>query len=96
MGGDEFAVIFPSASREEVNARCAEIMSTFAIPFMFETVSIRLGASLGVAQAPEQGRTMRELLAAADRALYNMKAEHRAQAASGHRPRIAGLERSAA
>ncbi len=96
MGGDEFAVIFQSASREEVNARCTEIMSTFAIPFMFESISIRLGASLGFAQAPEQGRTMRELLAAADHALYEMKAEHRAQAASGHRPRIAGLERSAA
>lgn len=96
MGGDEFAIIFAKASREEVSARCAEIMASFAIPFLFDDVSIRLGASLGLSHAPEQGQSIRELLAAADHALYEVKAEHRAQAASGHRPRIAGVDRSAA
>ncbi len=96
MGGDEFAIIFATGNHDEVSARCTEIMETFAIPFLFNDVSFRLGASLGVSRAPSHGQTIRELLAAADRALYIMKAEHRAQAAYGQRPRIAALDLSAA
>ncbi|MBK8629753.1 MAG: diguanylate cyclase [Sphingomonadales bacterium] len=96
MGGDEFAVIFAADQTTDVNNRCADIMATFAIPFTYEGVSIRLGASMGLAQAPDDGQSIREVLATADRALYVVKAEHRAQAASGQRPRIAGVKRSAA
>ncbi|HMT43255.1 MAG TPA: diguanylate cyclase [Chakrabartia sp.] len=95
MGGDEFAVIFKATERGQVEARCSDIMATFAIPFTFETAPIRLGASLGMSQAPDDGTTIRALLAAADRRLYQVKAEHRAQAASSHKPRIA-VDRSAA
>jgi diguanylate cyclase (GGDEF)-like protein len=92
MGGDEFAVIFAADQTADVNNRCADIMATFT----YEGVSIRLGASMGLAQAPDDGQSIREVLATADRALYVVKAEHRAQAASGQRPRIAGVKRSAA
>jgi diguanylate cyclase (GGDEF)-like protein len=78
LGGDEFAIIVRSApSRSEVDARATAIVEAIARPYEIDGCQIRSSVSLGIAIAPEHGRSADELLVAADIALYAVKAHHR-------------------
>jgi diguanylate cyclase (GGDEF)-like protein len=75
-GGDEFAVILPATSAHEARLVGERILraladNPFAAP---DHGPIPVTASIGTAAFPGQGRTPRELIAAADRALYRVKA----------------------
>lgn len=75
LGGDEFALVLTNtAQRDEVQAvlaRClAAVQQDLALP---QGATVRVGCSIGVALAPEQGEEAQGLLSAADAAMYAAK-----------------------
>lgn len=75
LGGDEFAVIQPLArGRDDAFSLAQRIIDTLSEPFNVEGVNITIGASVGLAFAPEDGTSADELIKAADIALYSAKA----------------------
>ncbi|MBL8588028.1 MAG: EAL domain-containing protein [Methylobacteriaceae bacterium] len=79
LGGDEFAVITrgPQAA-QRAEGLAAEIIATLAEPFDIDGHHLVIGASVGVAVGPADGRDPDELLKASDIALYRAKSEGRA------------------
>ena len=74
LGGDEFAVVqLPAPDRPSCTALAQETVSALAQPFGVGGATVRIGASVGIAWAPEHGSTAAELLQAADLALYEAK-----------------------
>jgi len=69
FGGEEFCVVMPGA--DAATAAGVADRARFAIAHV--TAEHPITASVGVASAPEHGRTPPDLLAAADRALYEAK-----------------------
>jgi diguanylate cyclase (GGDEF)-like protein len=78
-GGDEFAVILPETDADEAAHAAHRILETFRDqPFVGEQRGpVPIAASIGTATFPAAGRTATELIAAADRALYQVKREGR-------------------
>ncbi|APG85583.1 diguanylate cyclase/phosphodiesterase (GGDEF & EAL domains) with PAS/PAC sensor(s) [Sinorhizobium americanum CCGM7] len=78
LGGDEFAIIRPLATSFNEAVRLAQrIIDTLCEPFTIEGVSATIGASIGIAFAPDDGSSADELIKAADIALYNAKSSGR-------------------
>ncbi len=73
MGGDEFAVLLPSADHTSAMAAARRIIEVFDYPFALGEHAIYAQASLGVALYPEHGQTLDELARAADVAMYQAK-----------------------
>jgi diguanylate cyclase (GGDEF)-like protein len=80
-GGEEFTMILPRCSWETANARAAELqtrVSRILIPAIDADVAPKPPTlSIGIATSPEHGITSKDLLRAADKALYAAKAEGR-------------------
>ena len=78
-GGDEFAVILPETDADEAAHAAHRIVEAFRDqPFVGEQRGpVPIAASIGTATFPAAGRTATELIAAADRALYQVKREGR-------------------
>ena len=73
IGGDELAVILLDSGAERA-ARVAERLSaTLHDPFVLDMVSVRIGASIGIALAPGHAVDADELMRCADRAMYRSK-----------------------
>ena len=74
-GGDEFAIILPETDGDEARRAAERILEAFREKaFVGEQRGpVPIGASIGVATYPADGRTATELIAAADRALYRVK-----------------------
>jgi diguanylate cyclase (GGDEF)-like protein len=74
-GGDEFAVLLPGSSLEEAAAVAQQIRHTFVSACHAEGISARYSRlSIGVGSlVPAAGGHMRDLVAAADEALYRAK-----------------------
>lgn len=84
-GGEEFCLVFPDARAEDAAARITALQAAFA-QVRVCSGGDELGGfafSAGVADFPACGRTRDELIAAADRALYEAKAAGRACVRSG-------------
>ncbi len=76
MGGDEFAVILPRTNIEQAHLaaeRFSKAIKALPINFPFP-----VSASIGFALYPEHGDSAESLLAFADRAMYQAKAESHA------------------
>ena len=85
--GDEFVVVLPACERPEADRRALHIQRALDA---LETepragVCLRPAISVGVAVSPEDGHTYDELLAAADRRMYEDKQHRRA---SGRRMQV--------
>ena len=81
MGGDEFAIIQRGISNSaETVALAARLLPLIAEPYVIEGHSHVVGASIGMAQAPADGRTAELLLQRADVALYRAKSNGRSSA----------------
>ncbi len=89
-GGDEFAVILPDTDGAAAQHAADRILEACRErPFQGEDRGpLPIGLSIGVATFPRDGRTAHELIAAADRALYRVKAAggHGADVVRGPRP----------
>jgi diguanylate cyclase (GGDEF)-like protein/PAS domain S-box-containing protein len=74
MGGDEFAVILPTAGDAELAARVAQtLVKALEQPFTLDGHAVSIGASIGVAAYPEHGSDAKVLLRHADIAMYAAK-----------------------
>lgn len=79
-GGDEFIVILPDVkSKDYIDALCRQIISEINQPFLIAGCEIFIGASLGIAMAPQDAASANDLLRYADIALYKAKNEGRNQ-----------------
>jgi diguanylate cyclase (GGDEF)-like protein len=78
LGGDEFAVLQTSLGSPQDAAALAErIVRTMGIPLRVHGQEIILGASVGIAVAPDDGRDAETLMKNADLAAYRAKADGR-------------------
>jgi diguanylate cyclase len=75
QGGDEFAVLLPPGSAL-IDAPIADrILIALVRPHVIDGVPVKVSASIGVSQWPENGACAGSLFDCADRALYQAKAE---------------------
>jgi len=78
FGGDEFALLHgPLAKGREAASLAGRIVSALAEPIVVEGNQVLIGASVGIAVAPTDGRSADALLKAADLACYRAKREGR-------------------
>ncbi len=74
LGGDEFKVVFPNVDQENVLSEIAgDIISSISAPYFINESLVSIGASIGIAVSPHQGRTPDEIVRNADLALYAAK-----------------------
>mgnify|MGYP001569906080 CR=1 FL=1 len=78
IGGDEFALLLPECDRPDLAADAAHrILANFDLPFTLDGADFTIGASIGIAIAPDDGSTPADLMKSADLALYRAKEEGR-------------------
>jgi diguanylate cyclase (GGDEF)-like protein/PAS domain S-box-containing protein len=76
LGGDEFVVIIPRCGDPRVVGDIVQsILKRLAEPFTINEHVLHIGASAGVAIAPNDGANVDELIANADLALYQAKSD---------------------
>ncbi len=74
IGGDEFAVILTHLPDTSVAERIAQrIIETVQLPIPIDELTVAIGASVGIAIAPDNGSTPETLRNRADAALYLAK-----------------------
>jgi diguanylate cyclase (GGDEF)-like protein len=78
LGGDEFALVWHGDADRKTLARAAEhIIAELARPFAIGGTTIHVGATVGIALSPDDGRNEGDLIRSADLALYRAKANGR-------------------
>jgi diguanylate cyclase len=73
LGGDEFAVLLTGADVAFATTVARRITEEIAPPFHLEHTSLHVGASIGIALAPEHAADATELMRCADVAMYRAK-----------------------
>ncbi len=74
LGGDEFAVVMRDATNTaEVEGLARRIIETLSRPYEVDAHTLYIGASVGLAIGPRDGRTAEMLIRSADLALYRAK-----------------------
>ncbi|MFW1858398.1 diguanylate cyclase domain-containing protein [Acinetobacter defluvii] len=78
LGGDEFAVILSSVENQAL-AKTAmnRISETCGLPFVFENIDLKIGASLGLAIFPKDAEGIDQLIECADLNMYEDKRERK-------------------
>ncbi|MCA0399715.1 MAG: EAL domain-containing protein [Proteobacteria bacterium] len=78
LGGDEFAVLLTSVrSHNEVTRLAQAVIDAANRPFVMDGVTMRIGVTVGISFAPDDGLEVAAVLRAADTALYRAKNEGR-------------------
>ena len=75
LGGDEFAVLLHGADAFKATTVALRITTLLEQPIDVNTASLHVGASIGVALAPEHAQNATDLLRCADIAMYRAKTE---------------------
>jgi diguanylate cyclase len=73
LGGDEYACACPVTGEEALVAIANELAETLSDPCVLDGMSVRVGASIGVALSQPDTKTNGELLRRADVAMYDAK-----------------------
>lgn len=73
LGGDEFQIILGAPAREDLAQLAHEVISALSQPYFIDGNRVVIGASIGIAMAPDHGQTSAELIRNADLALYASK-----------------------
>ncbi|TPG13233.1 putative bifunctional diguanylate cyclase/phosphodiesterase [Sphingomonas oligophenolica] len=74
LGGDEFAIVVRDASDPRALERLAHsIIEALSRPYEVDAHTLHVGASVGLAVGPRDGRTAEMLIRSADLALYRAK-----------------------
>ena len=79
VAGDQFVVMMPSASANEIIQHARQLLSTAAAPLQIEHYVLLLTASIGVVWSPQNGAESRLLLQNAEIAMYRSKYRGRNQ-----------------
>jgi PAS domain-containing protein len=77
LGGDEFAIVLGRVEPGAIERLGGDIIAALGTPFEIDGHIIRIGASVGSAMAPRDGRSVETLIRNADLALYRAKDEGR-------------------
>jgi diguanylate cyclase (GGDEF)-like protein len=76
LGGDEFALLVPlGAGNEDAIRASAEVLQAASEPMEIGGKGVTIGATIGIAVYPDDGRDAGTLLRAADLAMYRAKVE---------------------
>ena len=74
LGGDEFAILLEGPDgREGVAAAARRVLNELAAPILVNGLKLTVGASIGIATCPEDGRDAAELLQRGDAAMLRAK-----------------------
>lgn len=74
LGGDEFVVLLNDvAGPADAGAVAAKVVAALSVPFVVDTVTAEVSASVGVAVWPDDGLSGEALLKSADEAMYKAK-----------------------
>jgi diguanylate cyclase (GGDEF)-like protein len=74
MGGDEFILVQGRVGcRDAAELTAQRLLETISAPYRVDGHEIVIGASIGIALAPEHGKTVEALLCRSDAALYRVK-----------------------
>ncbi|WP_413110405.1 EAL domain-containing protein [Thaumasiovibrio sp. DFM-14] len=74
IGGDEFLIYIPFVTRRESTSAIAKrVVNIVKTSVLIEGDDVAIGASIGIASYPEDGRTASELIKNADIAMYQAK-----------------------
>lgn len=73
FGGDEFVIILTDTSKVAITLVIRKIITTVAKPYELDGKLVTLTSSAGVAVYPDDGRSVDELIACADTAMYRSK-----------------------
>ena len=76
MGGDEFAVLLIDADTEISTEVAQRLAASLEQPFVIDAVSAIIGASIGIALAPQHADSADALMRCADVAMYRAKVAH--------------------
>ncbi len=77
LGGDEFAVMLPDAAGAEAGRQIArKILGALEQPIVVQDLALEIGASIGIACAPDHGDDVDALIQRADVAMYVAKEAH--------------------
>jgi len=78
-GGDEFVILMPGATRKEASHWTHSIHArlTHSTFHLSSGLRLKMGSSIGIATYPEDGRSVHDLLGAADKRLYEVKSSGR-------------------
>ena len=77
MGGDEFVMLLPDTTPERLDNLALQIEAALFLPFHVGSSAITIGASCGGAIFCASDRSVRDVMARADRALYAAKDRRR-------------------
>jgi diguanylate cyclase (GGDEF)-like protein len=78
VGGDEFVVLLDNpAHREDIVTIAEKLLESVRSPILYGGQELQVGFSIGISQYPEDGSSAAELMAGADRAMYETKAAGR-------------------
>jgi diguanylate cyclase (GGDEF)-like protein len=77
LGGDEFAVVCKVIDIPQLEMVALSLIESLSIPYLIQGSRVDIGASIGIALAPDHARDPDALLVKADLALYRAKAEGR-------------------
>jgi diguanylate cyclase (GGDEF)-like protein len=78
LGGDEFAVVVPDVvDHDGALTISEELLAALRSPVTVDGIRLEVGASLGIAIAPEHANDVASLLRHADMAMYQAKNTHR-------------------
>ncbi|MGB0670499.1 MAG: diguanylate cyclase domain-containing protein, partial [Rhodospirillales bacterium] len=74
LGGDEFAIVLSDLTRtSDLKQVAGHVIKTVGDPFNLPKTSVRIGASVGIALYPRDGKDIDTLVKAADKAMYAVK-----------------------
>ena len=74
IGGDEFVMMFNGLDdRKVLETRVKRVLELVNEPIWINDTRLKMGASIGLAMAPQDGKDAEELLNAADEAMYAAK-----------------------
>jgi diguanylate cyclase (GGDEF)-like protein len=79
LAGDEFTMLLPAVARDEAERIAARAVEALSEPFGSGGAATWLGASIGIALAPDHGTELTALMKAADVAMYHAKASGRSR-----------------
>lgn len=74
LGGDEFLILFYNLTdRKLLEERAQKMLDMINEPIWIDDLRIKLGASIGITIAPEDGATVEALMNAGDETMYAVK-----------------------
>jgi len=74
LGGDEFVIGLPMVEKhQDIEQVASKVLSALTASFEIEGHGIQIGASIGICEYPSDGENPRDLLQAADTAMYEAK-----------------------